>query len=70
MFLRCHVQGMVHLSALSLKWQCYQQMSGAGDLPAEHEECLKCRRVCDGEQGRDICGKCSYLPSQLVDIGG
>jgi len=31
----------------------YQQMSGAVDRPAEREERLQCRRVCDGECGRE-----------------
>ena len=52
MFPCCHLQGAVHLFARSLKRRRYQQMAGAGDRPAGRGERLVCRRVCDGERGR------------------
>jgi hypothetical protein len=53
MFPCCHVQGAVHLFARSLKQRWYQQMSEAGDRPAERDEHLACCRVCAGERRRD-----------------
>jgi hypothetical protein len=53
MFPCCHVQGTVRLFARSLKRRWYQQMSGAGDCPAERDERLACHRVCGGERGRE-----------------
>jgi hypothetical protein len=41
------------LFARCLKQRWYQQMSEAGDHPAEHDERLACCRVCAGGRGRD-----------------
>ena len=36
-----------------LNQQWYLQISGFGDRPAGRDERLECRRVCDGESGRE-----------------
>jgi len=48
----------VHLFARLLKQRWYQQISAPGDRFIERDERLACRRVCDGERGREGLAEC------------